>query len=146
MDSEKVFDDIISSGRTDDMVELDASISKSLPGLELLSLPQYDMLPGEDLPKKEGEMMLSGYEGVREKSGDEIKFSASYTAKEDSNIDKKGDKYSEKGSLNTKTNTLILWNRTAVNIIMLQNLLDVEHLIICNIKACVAYAKIGAAA
>ena len=107
-ESEEAFDKVIDSGKTDDMAELDAFISKSLPGLALISLPQYDMLPGENLPKKEGKMMLSGYEGVREKSGDEIKFSASYTATEDSNIDKKGDKYSEKGSLNTKTNTLVL--------------------------------------
>jgi hypothetical protein len=66
----------------------------------------------EDLPKEEGDLMLYGYPGVREKSGDEIKFSGEKKYTEDAQSYKAGDVFSEKGSLNTSTNTLLYESKT----------------------------------
>jgi hypothetical protein len=72
----------------------------------LQNLPQYDMLAGEDLSRKEGTLMLSGNQGIREKSGNEIWFSSQKEYTEDLLKNKQGDRYSETGTLNMKDNTL----------------------------------------
>ena len=89
-----------------DMDALGAQMSISIPGLAFLALPMYDVLSVEDLPKEEGKLMLSGMDAVREKKGNEIRFSAGMTYTEENGINKKGDKYSEIGILDTKTNFL----------------------------------------
>lgn len=93
------------SGLTD-MDALGAQMSISMPSLAFLALPMYDVLSVEDLPKEEGKLMLSGMDAVREKKGNEIRFSAGMTYTEENGINKKGDKYSEIGTLDTKTNFL----------------------------------------
>lgn len=112
MDPEKAFNDAIGETEITDMDIMNAQMARVLPNLELLTLPQYDMLSAEDLPKKEGKLMMAGYDGIREKSGNKIKFSASYTFPEDSGINKKGDRYAEKGTLDMATNILVMESTT----------------------------------
>lgn len=108
LNSEKVFEDALGSEEISSTATLDAQMAIALPNMAILSLSFYDLLSTEDVPKAEGKLALSGFDGVREKSSDEIKFSANHTYTEDTSMNKVGDKYSEKGSLNTKTNTLVI--------------------------------------
>lgn len=91
-----------------DMETMGAQMTIAFPNVAVLSLPMYDILSVEDLPREEGKMMLSGMDAVREKSGKEIKFSAGRTYTEDTETYKSGDKISEKGSLDMQTNTLTI--------------------------------------
>lgn len=107
-DAEKPFSDAIEEGITDDdMDTLSAEISIAVPNLSIAGFSFYDMISIEDMPKEKGKLMLSGNEGVREKNGNEIKFSSGTTYDEDKGMNKKGDKVSEQGTLNTSSNTLV---------------------------------------
>ncbi|NTV89213.1 MAG: hypothetical protein HGA22_02445 [Clostridiales bacterium] len=85
-----------------------AQVDRVSVNMAMLTLPQYDILSTEDLPKEEGTLMLSGFTGVREKSGDVVTFSSKTEYTEDQFNYKKGDIFNEEGSLNTSTNTLVL--------------------------------------
>jgi hypothetical protein len=79
----------------------------AMPELALALLGEYDILTIGDAPKKEGKLMLSGYHGVREKSGSMIKFAADMEYTEDTGMNKKGDRITEQGSLDMSSNSLI---------------------------------------
>lgn len=90
-----------------DMDILAAQMTLAAPELSLSFLGMYDLLSLEDTARKEGTLALSGYQGVREKKGDEITFTGSKEYTEDSSMNKKGDKVTEQGTLNTSKNTLM---------------------------------------
>lgn len=108
LNSEKVFEEPLNSEDLNNSGSLDAQMAIAMSGMSIISLSMYDLLSPEDLPREEGKLILSGYDGVREKSGDEIKFSSNYTYPEDTAMNKAGDKYLETGTLNTRTNTLLI--------------------------------------
>ena len=131
-DAEKPFSKVIEDSLADeDMDTLSAEMSMAIPNLTIAGLGMYDILSMEDLPKEEGKLMLSGYAGVREKNGSEIKFSSGITYDEDKGMNKKGDKISEQGTLNTSTNALFIeskkerdgkvFSRTIMETVILDN-------------------------
>ncbi len=106
-DAEEVFEESLNS--IDDDNSIFAQLDRVIMNMSLISLPMYDILSVENLPKEEGKLMLSGYDGIREKNGDEIKFSARNEYTEDDQMNNKsGDLYTEQGTLNTSTNTLVM--------------------------------------
>lgn len=104
--SEETFDGPLNSS---DKVPMDAQMDRVTPNLALITPPQYDLLSMEDEAREEGKLMISGYDGIREKSGNIIKFSGKYVYQEDSQFgtNKKGDVVTEQGSLDTNSNTFI---------------------------------------
>jgi hypothetical protein len=105
--AEKPFADLFEKSLTDpDMDTLSAQMTLAMPELALALLGEYDVLSIGDMPKKEGKLMLSGYHAVREKKGKVIKFTADMEYTEDTGMNKKGDKITEKGSLDMSTSSL----------------------------------------
>lgn len=130
-ETETPYSDSISSLESPSMDTLSVTMAVMMPNLDLAMLAGYDILSVDDLPKEEGKLLLSDLEGVREKSGDKINFSASHTYDEDGNVNKKGDKVTEKGVLDTSKNELTfefsterggkLINRTVMEAVILKD-------------------------
>ncbi len=142
--AEKPFADLFESSLTDpDMDTLSAQMTLAMPGLALALLGEYDILSIGDAPKKEGKLMLSGYHGVREKSGNVIKFAADMEYTEDTGMNKKGDRITEQGSLDMSTNSL-LYERKVENGGKLLSRMILESVILKDGTCILQYFSAGA--
>jgi hypothetical protein len=84
-----------------DMDALTESIYRMMPAGQLASLIEFD-----ELKDGGGVLPMSGFEGNKEISGDEIKISVDYTFATDVSTYQAGDRLTQKGVLNRKTQTL----------------------------------------
>lgn len=82
--------------------------------MSIVSVPLYDALDitGTGGNKITGELMLSGYEGTKEKDGNLIRFGYSHTFEEDWGANLAGDLTQESGYFDTTKNFLFLENTT----------------------------------
>lgn len=104
---EKPYDDIIKNDEAiaSDMEALRIDALRLVPWGVMTYLLEFDAIEGTG-DKKQGTLPMSGYEGIREKSGSEIRFSAKHEYTADEGTNKQGDKGRLQGVLDTSSNTL----------------------------------------